>query len=121
MVISVLRVFDVSAMVAVIVVRLINGALFCAAGSFFTLLPPSGKTALMVFLLNPMLVQQGASLSVDVLVNSAAIAFVVYFRKLNSQQELTKSVAHFRSVNGYDDCFENDICSLGPTVACFPL
>lgn len=120
MVSSVLPIFDVSAMVAVVVARLVNGALFCAAGYFFTHLPPSGKTGLMMFLLNSMLVQQGASLSVDVLVNIAAIAFVVYFLKFNSQQELTKRVAHFRSVNGYDDCFENDICSLGPTAACFP-
>lgn len=120
MVSSVLPIFDVSVMVAVVVARLVNGALFCAAGYFFTHLPLSGKTGLMMFLLNSMLVQQGASLSVDVLVNIAAIAFVVYFLKFNSQQELTKRVAHFRSVNGYDDCFENDICSLGPTAACFP-
>lgn len=90
MVISVLRVFDVNAMLAVIVARLVNGTLFCAAGYFFIRLLPSGKTALMVFLLNPMLVQQEASLSADVLVNIAAIAFVVYFLKLNSQKEITK-------------------------------
>lgn len=90
MVISVLRLLNVNAMLAVIVARLVNGTLFCAAGYFFIRLLPSGKTALMVFLLNPMLVQQEASLSADVLVNIAAIAFVVYFLKLNSQKEITK-------------------------------
>lgn len=90
MVISVLRVLNVNAMVAVVIARLVNGVLFCAAGYYIIRLLPCGKTALMVFLLNPMLIQQEASLSADVLVNIAAIAFVVYFLKLNSQKEIAR-------------------------------
>ena len=69
MVISVLRLLNVNAMVAVIIARVVNGVLFCAAGYYMIRLLPCGKTALMVFLLNPMLIQQEASLSADVLVN----------------------------------------------------
>lgn len=90
MVISVLRVLNVNAMVAVVIARLVNGVLFCAAGYYIIRLLPCGKTALMVFLLNPMLIQQEASLSADVLVNIAAITFVVYFLKLNSQKEIAR-------------------------------
>lgn len=90
MVISVLRLLNVNAMVAVIIARVVNGVLFCAAGYYIIRLLPCGKTALMVFLLNPMLIQQEASLSADVLVNIAAIAFVVYFLKLNSQKEIAR-------------------------------
>lgn len=90
MVILVLRLLNVNAMVAVIIARVVNGVLFCAAGYYIIRLLPCGKTALMVFLLNPMLIQQEASLSADVLVNIAAIAFVVYFLKLNSQKEVAR-------------------------------
>lgn len=90
MVISVLRILNVNAMVAVVIARLVNGVLFCAAGYYIIRLLPCGKIALMVFLLNPMLIQQEASLSADVLVNIAAVAFVVYFLKLNSQKEIAR-------------------------------
>ena len=89
-VIYALRLLNVNAMIAAIAARLVNGVLFCLVGYFSIKLLPYGKTALMVFLLNPMLIQQEASLSADVLVNISAIAFVVYFLKLNSQATVSK-------------------------------
>lgn len=60
------------------VARMINFIIYLIFGYFSIKLIPFGKIIVIIFLLNPMLVHQAISLSVDSLVNSTCIYFISY-------------------------------------------
>lgn len=60
------------------VASLSNFALFCIVGFVFLRRIPFGKNVSLVFLLNPMLIQQEASCSADAVCNICAILFVLF-------------------------------------------
>lgn len=79
LIVTVCRALGVNAYLACFACRIANGLLFTACGYWMIRVMPFGKTALFVFLLNPMLVQQEASFSADCVANIVSLAFVVYF------------------------------------------
>lgn len=82
---------NINALLCVMIGRVLNGAVFLIAGYWMIRSIPSGKTALFVFLLNPILIQQEASCSADAIANVVALCFVVYVVKLNSEDEIYRS------------------------------
>lgn len=69
--------FGINGYVLIFVGRIVNAALYLAAGYWMIGKLPVGKKLALVFLLNPMLLQQEASCSADVLCNIAILGFIV--------------------------------------------
>lgn len=62
--------------------RLSNAVFYLVAGYWILRFLPIGKTLAVVYLLNPMLIQQQASCSADAFVNISALMFIAYLLKL---------------------------------------
>lgn len=76
---------------SIIIARSLNLLLFVVCGYLLIKKLPVGKTILFVYLLNPLLLQQQASCSADVLVNIVSLAFIVAFVYIYVKKEaLTK-------------------------------
>ncbi len=80
---------NINPFVAIILARLANAALFTVAGFWMIRRIPLGKTLLCVYLLNPMLLQQEASCSADVIVNIASLMFVCDLLYLKYKDTIT--------------------------------
>lgn len=79
------QLLDVNPIACIFVARITNSVLFLFAGYWILRHIPIGKTLVCVFLLNPMLLQQEASCSVDVVVNIASLMFIAYVVELRFQ------------------------------------
>lgn len=77
---------NINPVACIFIARITNGALFLIAGYWILRHIPIGKTLVCVFLLNPMLLQQEASCSVDVMVNIVSLMFVSYVVELRFQK-----------------------------------
>ena len=75
---------------AVIVGKLINGAVFCILGYWIVKKVPLGKVLGCIYLLNPMLIQQEFSLSADAMVNAISLSFVAYILYLKFAESISK-------------------------------
>lgn len=71
-----------------IIGRYLNSLLFLVSSIWMLRIIPVGKTALLVFLMNPMLIQQQASCSADVISNISALCFITYLLNLVSRTEI---------------------------------
>ncbi len=80
--------FSLNELLALIVARLAHGLFFSLVGYYFTKLIPFGRTAFVVFLLNPMLLQQAASCSADAISNIAIIGFIVILLRANAMSAI---------------------------------
>lgn len=60
------------------VARMANAALFIVAGFWTVRLVPFGKTTTLIFLLNPIMIQQEASCSADAFVNAASLLYLAW-------------------------------------------
>lgn len=99
LIVSAGRFFSLNGFALIYAARIANACVFLFAGYWILKRCPGAKPFLLVFLLNPMLLQQEASCSADVLTNIAAIGFVVqvlYIRfskkKLDAKQCLVLGV-----------------------------
>lgn len=77
LVVSAGKAFGVNGYVLVFAARLTNAALYLAACCWMLSTLPVGKKIAFVFLLNPMLLQQEASVSADALCNIGVLCFIV--------------------------------------------
>lgn len=77
---------NINPIACIFIARITNGALFLIAGYWILRHIPIGKTLTCIFLLNPMLLQQEASCSVDVIVNIVSLMFVSYVVELRFQK-----------------------------------
>lgn len=90
-VIEAFRLLGLNTLLALFAARVCSGMVFVAAGCLFLHLMPCGKTWFLVFLLNPMLIQQEASCSADSMANVVAIGYfvlvlVIYEKKIYSRK-----------------------------------
>lgn len=69
--------------------RILNLLLTIFLGYVSIKILPKGKLILLVFLLNPMYIQQGMSVSADVLTNGLSILFISYIMSLHSKDKTT--------------------------------
>lgn len=76
-IVSIGSMFDINGYWLIFGARLANAFLYLCAGFWMLKTMPVAKPFLLVFLLNPMLLQQEASCSADVLCNIGALCFVV--------------------------------------------
>ena len=60
------------------VARMANAALFIVVGFWTVRLVPFGKTTTLIFLLNPVMIQQEASCSADAFVNAATLLYLAW-------------------------------------------
>lgn len=65
--------------VVLLAARVVNGLMFVGIGYWVVRTLPFGKTPAIVYLLNPILLQQASSLSADSLVIGINLAFLAYF------------------------------------------
>ncbi|MGO5393633.1 DUF2142 domain-containing protein [Collinsella sp. LCP19S3_C1] len=65
--------------VTLLAARVVNGLMFAGIGYWVVRTLPFGKTPAIVYLLNPILLQQASSLSADSLVIGINLAFLAYF------------------------------------------
>ena len=84
------QILSVNPYVALVVARIAEGLFFIFVSFLLVKIMPYGKTPLVVFLLNPMLIQQETSCSADAISLLVAISFIVYALRLNSKEELEK-------------------------------
>lgn len=71
-----------NAFVALSVSRVCAGLIYCFAAYWIIKLMPVGKNAVLIFLLNPILLQQEASVSADSVANIVAILYVAVVVKI---------------------------------------
>ena len=86
-VLSIFRFFNFNAYAALFAARIANAAIYLLVAYRLIKTVPVGKTLLLVYCLNPMLIQQQASFSADALINIFSLSFFVctiYISKLNS-------------------------------------
>ena len=76
--------------VVIFMARFTNASLFLAAGYWSLKMIPFGKTILLIYLLNPILIQQEASCSADAFLNAVAILFIAYLLKLRFQERISR-------------------------------
>ena len=79
-----------NAFIALSASRVLAGLFYCFAGYWIIKCAPSGKTAVMVFLLNPILLQQEASVSADSITNIVAIGYITLVIRIASGSIYTK-------------------------------
>lgn len=79
------KALGLNAYVLIYLARLSNAALFMLAGWWIIRRLPSGKQFALVFLLNPMLLQQEASCSADALCNIAILCFLAQVVALRAE------------------------------------
>lgn len=91
LVIDLCQLLNLHPLVAIVVGRLANAAMFVAAGYWAIKWMPIGKTVMTVYLLNPMLIQQEASLSADAVCNIATILFVSYLLRLRFSDQVSRN------------------------------
>lgn len=84
------KVFSINPYILIIVGRLVNSAVFIAAGYWMIKLMPFAKPAVMIYLLNPMLIQQESSCSADAMVNVITLFFVSYFFYVYLEEQPTR-------------------------------
>ena len=65
--------------ITLLAARVVNGLMFVGIGYWVVRTLPFGKTPAVVYLLNPILLQQASSLSADSLVIGINLAFLAYF------------------------------------------
>lgn len=89
-VVAVGRVFDANGLVLIFAARLSNAAVYFGAAYWMLRRLPAGKTFALVFLLNPMLLQQEASCSADALCNVGVLCFLtqVVAMRLDTRKSL---------------------------------
>lgn len=92
-VIEVFRLLGFNTLLALFAARICSGMVFVAAGCLFLHLMPYGKTWFLVFLLNPMLIQQEASCSADSVANVVAIGYFVAVLVIYSEKIYTRKSA----------------------------
>ena len=83
------RLVGANVYLALIVGRYLNGLVFLASSIWMLRIIPIGKTALLVFLMNPMLIQQQASCSADAISNIAALCYTTYLFYLVSRKNIS--------------------------------
>lgn len=76
--------------VVVYLARLANVLIFLVAAYWILKIIPLGKTVTLIYLLNPMLIQQEASCSADAFLNAISLLFLAYFLKLLFQSKISK-------------------------------
>lgn len=90
LVLNLAKCFGFNAFIALSASRVLAGLFYCFAGYWILECVPSGKTAVTIFLLNPILLQQEASVSADSITNIVAIGYVVLIIRLASGVTYTK-------------------------------
>lgn len=91
LVVNLCEILNINPIASVFLARISNGILFLLAGYWIIKHIPIGKTLVLVYLLNPMLVQQEASCSADVIVNVVSLMFVAYLLQLKFQKKPIKA------------------------------
>lgn len=84
------RFFNCNVYLTLIIARLFNGIFYICCAYFLLKLIPVGKTAFLIFLLNPMLIQQQASCSCDSVVNLVTLSFFVILLHSLAQEKINK-------------------------------
>lgn len=81
---------NINVFVSIFLARISNAILFLVAGYWIIKHTPIGKTLFCVYLWNPMLIQQEASCSVDVVVNIVSLMFISHVLYLKYQKNISK-------------------------------
>lgn len=84
---AVCRTFNMNLLLMCYVTRLVNFILFVIIAYYCIKTIPFGKLLLAIYMFLPMNIQQSASLSADVFINSISILFIVYNMKLLYQDK----------------------------------
>lgn len=79
------KILHLNVMIGYYIARLLNLFITIIVGYYSIRLIPFGKTILFVYLLNPMLIQQGSTITADVLTNSFSILFISYVLSLKNR------------------------------------
>lgn len=82
-----LKPFGVNVFVLMFCGRLVNAAFFLILGYWSIKKIPFGKLFIVVYLLNPMILQQEASLSADAFLNAVAVFYIALLFEMLLQQE----------------------------------
>lgn len=85
--IFVCKVLNLAPIIGVYAASLINFSLFLVIGYYILKIIPFGKMLFMIYLLNPLMIQQSASLSIDNLINLSALLFIAYVFYLKYKKE----------------------------------
>lgn len=81
---------SVNVFVLIIIARFVNAALFVVAGYWMIKLVPFARPLMMIYLLNPMLLQQECSCSADALTNILILLFIVFALHIRVQERPTR-------------------------------
>lgn len=81
------RLINFSILGSYLLARFFNFILFASIGYFSIKKIPYGKLLLLVYLLSPMIVQQGMSLSVDLIINAICILSISYMLNIYASYE----------------------------------
>lgn len=87
-VVHICELLNINVFLSIFIARFFNGIAFVLAGYWMIRHIPLGKTVLCIYLLNPMLMQQEASCSADVIVNIASLMFISHVLFLRFQDEI---------------------------------
>lgn len=85
--IKITNIFDIPAVYGFYIVRVVNLILFIILGYISLKIIPIGKFLLLVYLSNPMVLQQAASVSADCIINATIILFISYILYLKDKNE----------------------------------
>ncbi|MBB3279992.1 DUF2142 domain-containing protein [Slackia isoflavoniconvertens] len=85
------KALSINPYISLIAARVVSGLFFVLVSSILIKVMPYGKTAFLVFLLNPILIQQESSCSADAISIIAGLSFVVYVLKLNHDGEFNRT------------------------------
>ena len=85
--IKITNIFDIPVVYGFYIVRVVNLILFVILGYISLKIIPIGKFLLLVYMSNPMVLQQAASVSADCIINSTIILFISYVLYLKDKAE----------------------------------
>ncbi len=95
------RFFNINGFLMIYITRLVNGCLFLIAGWWSIKRLPFGKLFALVFLLNPMLIQQQASVSYDCITNIGVICFSAQLLYMLHQKSNVFSITNILCLIGF--------------------
>lgn len=87
LVVSLCHLADIHPLLAVYAARFTNALIYLIAGNQIIKHIPVAKTFMLVYLLNPIAIQQGASTSCDAIINVIALSFSAYVLWLRFKEE----------------------------------
>ncbi len=85
--IKIAEIFNFNFLIAIYIGRILNSILYLLFGYFIIKKIPFGKLLFLVYLLNPMFLHQSASISADVILNTASLLFISYVLFLKKSYE----------------------------------